>query len=213
ELQETRDGVEGAGRSLPDLQEAADLVVDHHRHEQEQEIGGIAGPGPTGACRADPAVRQQVERPGLHHEGAEQLLVRLAHVLGAIEADLPHVDLELELEVALGGARPDGAGRRRQAFEQPLEHFPIKHRGKDVAFAQTRDFFQATGEPATLLLDYVNGLFGNGAHNTPSWTGGGKSTMGKVPRGREAVLAYGTTAPETRTLKNLVSFAGPSFNP
>ncbi len=66
---------------------------------------------------------------------AQQFLVGLAGLLVLIEADFLEVDLILHLQVALGGADPDGAGRRGQRFQQALEQLPVEGAGGDIRLA------------------------------------------------------------------------------
>ncbi len=176
----------GGGRPagvLPDLDKAHDLLAEQNRHDEEQVVGGVAGRGVAFLGGADAASRRQVDRLALSDGQAQQFAVALAHLIGLVEADFLEVNLELDLKVALGGARPDGAGRGGQRFQQPLEHVAVEHGRRHVRLAQPRNLVQPLAETAALLFDdlKVDWRLGCGGHVSPSF--GDRETASK-----EAVL-------------------------
>ena len=129
-------------------------------------VGGVAGGGLAVLGGADAAARRQVHRLALGDGQAQQFAVALAHLVGLVEADLLEVDLELNLEIALRRARPDGAGGGGQRLQQPLEHFAVEHGRRHVGLAQARDLLQPLTEAAAFLFDdlEVDLRFGSGGH-------------------------------------------------
>ena len=90
--------------------------------------------------------------------------------LGLVQADLLEIDLVLDLEVALGRAHPDGAGRGGQRLQQALEHFAVEHDRRHVGLAEARNLFKPLTEPPTFLFDHleVDLRVRSGGHVSPS---------------------------------------------
>src|SRR5262245_50230305 len=65
-------------------------------------------------------------------------------MLALVEPDLPHVDLILNLQVALGCLYPDGAGGGRDGGHEALQEFSVVFRRRQVLFRELRNFFRET---------------------------------------------------------------------
>jgi hypothetical protein len=71
------------------------------------------------------------------------------------EADLAKIDLMLELKMPLRGADPNGARRRGQALQRPLEKLPIIVRWRDVGFGEACHLIE---EAVDLFSRFLNQL-------------------------------------------------------
>jgi len=115
---------------------------------------GLPGAARPSCAGAGPAVRQQVNLLRLGHRQPQQLLVALPGLFAAIDANFLQVDLKLQLQIPLGGARPHGAGRGGHRFQEALEQFSVKGGRGDVRFAQPGDFFQALTQAPAFAFDH-----------------------------------------------------------
>jgi hypothetical protein len=84
---------------------------------------------------------------------AQQLAVALANLVGLIQPDFAELDLVLNLEIALGRARPDGASWGGQRLQETLEHLAVKDDRRHVGFAKARNLFEPLAETAAFLFD------------------------------------------------------------
>src|SRR5262249_4298707 len=102
------------------------------------------------------ALRRQAEGPRLQDGLAEQFVVALAALLGGVEADLTHVDLELELEVALGGPPPDGPRRGGQGQQHAFKKFAVVVGRRQVHLRESRQLLEEPVEWLPGVLHQVD---------------------------------------------------------
>ncbi len=155
ELLEALDGVGMPVGALPDLHQPGHLIVHEDGSNEDHVVGGVAGSG-YAACRGAAAgMRGQMQGLALGDRLAEQLVVGLPVFFALIQADLVHVDLVLELQIALRRAAPNRGGRRRQGGKHALEKFGIVVGRQHVLFRQLRYFFNQA-------VDLLAGFFNQG---------------------------------------------------
>ena len=92
------------------------------------------------------------ERFGAAQGLTQQLVVHLLALVAAFQRNLAQVDLVLKLQIALGRADPDRAGRGHQARQDAVEELGVKLGGLHVEFREPADFLK---EPVHLFA----GLF------------------------------------------------------
>ena len=182
ELQEAALRVGAAVGVLPDLDQAGALLVHDDRGQEDEEIGGVDGGRAVALGLAQAAMRRQHTGLGAGDRLAEQLVVAFAPFLGPVQADLAHVNLILELEVALLGQQPHRAGRGGEGLQDALEELAVVIVRGQVGLGQVGDLFRQSVDLSPGLLDEVDIILVG--HGRPrAWEGNTDATaalLGKI---------------------------------
>ena len=164
ELQEAMLSVRIAVGVLPDLDQPGDLLIDEDRGEQDDEIGRIARGDLAFFLGPDAAMGRQHLRPAHLRRGPEQFRMNLPLVL-AVEPDRLHVDLILQLQIALRRADPDGAGRRRDGGQHALQELAVIFCRRQIGLGEPGDFLDEPIDLPPGLFEQIGIIgFGSSAH-------------------------------------------------
>jgi hypothetical protein len=112
-----------------------------------------------------------MQGPSLLERLPEQFIVTLPRLF-LLQADLPEVDLVLQLQMALRRTHPDGAGRGGQPLDDPLEELAEVIGGLKVHFREAADLVEQDVDlpPGFLNLMLANDLrIRLNSHGYASW--------------------------------------------
>jgi hypothetical protein len=93
----------------------------------------------------------------------------LPAVLAAVQADLAHFDLVLQLQIALRCPEPDRAGGGSQGRQDPLQKLPVILRRGHVHFGKMGNLLGQTVDLAANLFYLVDIGIRAYAHDRPRW--------------------------------------------